>query len=171
MKKFILTMMIALVLPLWNADARKKDMSDLTALIKEYKSYDSFDCVSVGGVLLSLMRSMVRSEAAGDPDAMAALSLLKGINHITVADYDDCPSDIKASFVSRATAILGSFEMLMEAKDSESSIVIYGNMSHNAEILNDVIVYAPQDGALICIEGKISMSDLGTIMESTKKKK
>ena len=171
MKKFIFAIMVALMLPLGNADARKRDMSDLTSLIKEYKNYDSFDCVSVGGVLLSLMRSMVKSEAAGDPDAMAALSLLKGINHITVADFDGCPRDIKDSFVSRATVILESFDMLMEAKDSESSVVIYGTMNQNADVLNNVIVYAPQDCALICIEGKVPMKDLGAIIESSKKKK
>lgn len=171
MKKFIFAVMIALTIPFSyagasNSGAGKKDMSDLSALIREYKSNDGFDCVSVGGVLLSLARTVAKAEVADDPDAMAALSLLKGVNHITVADYESCSKSVADSFSKKAKAILQDFEMLMEAKDGESSVVLYGTMSNDAKLLKNVIVFAPQDQALICIEGKISMDDLGTIMES-----
>lgn len=164
MKKFIFTLMIALLLPLNHADARKKDVSDMTDLIMEYKNHEDFDCISVGGMLLSLAKGMMRSEARGDHDAMAALSLLNGIKHITIADYGDCAEAVRNSFRRDAEKILRSFEMLLDAKSDGSRMTIYGNTNPDSDIVKGLILYAPDDDAVICIDCKVSMDELGAVL-------
>lgn len=156
--------MIALMLPLNNADARKRNVSDMTDLIEQYKGHDDFDCISVGGMLLSIAKGMMRSEAKGDNDAMAALSLLNGIKHITIADYSDCAPGVKASFRNEAERLLRSFDMLMDAKSDGSRMTIYGNTGPDSDIVKGLILYAPEDDAVICIDCKVSMDELGAVL-------
>lgn len=164
MKKFIFTLMIALVLPIWNADARKKDVSEMTDLISQYRDNEEFECISVGGVLLSLVKGMVKSEAKGDEDALAVLSLMRGIKHITIADFSDCAPGVKESFRNDASKVLKSLELLIEAKDDDSRMSIYSGSSTDGKTINGLVLYAPDDDAVICIDCKISVDELGALM-------
>jgi len=164
MKKFIFAIMVALMLPLGNADARKRNVSDMTELIREYKGHEDFEYISVGNFLLSLAKGMAKSEARGDSDMIAGLSLLDGIKHITIADYSDCRQGVKAAFTADVRRILEDMDLIMEAKSDDSTMKIYGSMNASASVLNGLVLYTPQEETVICIDGKISIDDLGAIV-------
>lgn len=171
MKKLMLAIMLALMLPLAPLQAKKTDMDRLAALVKEYRGEKDFDCVSLGGVALSLIRGVAKAEVSGDADAMAALNVLKGVNHLTIVDFESCTGSVRDSFAMKVKAVLSDSEVLMEAKDGESSMILYGDMDPDGKSVRNIVMFAPQDCALICIQGKFSVSDLGTIAGEMKKKK
>lgn len=169
MKKLLMIAMVALMLPLMPAQARKFNYSQVSELIWEYKSNQDFNVVNVGGLGLSLMRAAVRSEG-NDEDARIALSFLKSVKHITVVEYDSCEQSLRDEFTAKLDAVLNGCDMLMDVHDEDSQMTVYGTMTKDGETLKNLVLYAPKDSAVICIEGNLNVKDLSYIVEDAKKK-
>ncbi len=93
------------------------------------------------------------------------LNAIKDIKQITIADYEDCPADVRDRFASRLSKLLDKDMLLMEAKDSGEKMEIYGEPSERGDELTDLILNVPGSGALICIRGRLKMKDVARIMD------
>lgn len=121
----------------------------------------SVEMVSIGGMALKFGKMVSGLDRE--------LPVMRGVKSMIVVDYDDCPAAVKDKFNARMAGELRGCELLMEAKDGNEKMSIYGTSSDDGGKISDIIMFAPEDGALICFFGTISASDLAELVNSTTK--
>ena len=102
----------------------------------------------------------MRIAAIDDPDAKEALNLLKDIKGLTIFSYEDCSDSGKNRIVRHLDKVLKGSELILEAKDSSSSFSIYGLYNEGAGTVSDLVMFAPEDCALIFVAGSVSMDEI-----------
>ena len=124
-------------------------------------SDSNIDYVSIGGAAMKLGKKL------GGLDR--EIPAIRGINSMLVVSYDDCPDHIKDLFNARMSNELRGCELLMEAKNDGEMMSCYGTTANDGENISDIIMFVPQEGALICFFGTISANDLSDLINSTSK--
>ena len=119
------------------------------------------EMISIGGVAMKLGKSF--------SGLNKELPIARGIKSMTVVDYGDCPEPVRDKFNARMTSELRGCELLMEAKDGNEKMSIYGTTANDGATISDIIMFVPQDGTLICFFGTISANDLSDLVESAGK--
>ena len=119
MKKLLLIGMLLLLLPVCPSEARGVNKTRLAAVVRQYNAEPDFEVVPVGGLLMSIVRGMVRKEidTTGDDDARRAIQLLDGLRKVVVIDYSNCEDNVKQHFNRDVAKVLKKADCLMEAKD------------------------------------------------------
>lgn len=164
MKRFLLITCI-LLLPLSAWAGKNVQKTQLASFISEYRHCEGVELVQLGTFATAAVRAMVRLGASDDEDSRQAISMLKGIRRLTVLDYEDAPDSIKEKMSRRLDRILNGSELLMEAKDGDDVMKMYGVLDKKGENVSDFVLYTPGDCALICIFGKVSMKAIAEIMK------
>lgn len=166
MKKFVIAF-ILLAAPLVLAAGEKErtvPRQRLLNVIKEYRGDKGFEVVNIGGLGLSALKTAARvsmaSEAADDPDSAAEIDVMndvmRGIRRIAVVDCEDAGPAVRRRFNDKVFSILDGCEVLMEAKEEGESVYIYGMMDEDGTTVRDFVVFSPDEGALVCLFGRIS---------------
>lgn len=165
MKRYLLLITLALSLcPFCLAGNSGQDnIRRINQLVSEYSSHPDFNVVRLGRLGLAAVKVVIRHDL--DEDSLALLNAIKDIKQITIADYEDCPADVRDRFASRLSKLLDKDMLLMEAKDSGEKMEIYGEPSERGDELTDLILNVPGSGALICIRGRLKMKDVAKIMD------
>lgn len=166
MKKLIIALALA-VLPLAGYAKDKESsvpMERLMSLVSEYSGHDGFEVVKLGSFGTSMLKTAMKIAAAkdGDDDIKTAMKLMKGVKKMAIVDYEDCTPAVKNAFNTRLQRLLGSAELLMEFKDDDESMKVYGIVEGDGSEVRNFVMHAQQDGALICLFGTIQID---TIME------
>ena len=165
MKKYILSVVTILLIGVGTNPASASEADNgrrIALLVNEYSYMDNFEVVSVGRLGLGLAKVAIRK--SGDEDAMALLGAMKDIKRIIVTNYEDCDRSVKAEFSSRLAKLLDKDQLLIEAKDSGELLQVYGVPSDDGTKVTDLILNAPDDGALICVQGTIPMEKVVEII-------
>ena len=139
--------------------------SKVTDLARQYGRKDGFEVVSMGRVLISALGVAASMDKDLDREDRAALNAFKGINKLTVVDFEDASESDKNAFRGKLESILGNMELILEAKDSGEVVKIYGH--DDGKNLKDIVIYCP-DEALISINGSIAMENIGRLIEAAK---
>ena len=84
----------------------------------------------------------------------ATLDKNKTFDNTTFVDLPARDED-KNDITYRLEGILGKAEVLMEAKEGSDRFSLFGVVDDNSQELNDLVMYAPNDCALICLFGSI----------------
>lgn len=138
----------------------------IVSLANQYKHNDDFEVVKVGPFLMKIINWTANKEA-GKEDA-DALSMMKGIKKIVVVDYENASEKIRSEFNAKVQRILAKSEILMEAKDDGDLVKIYGDVTHDGEKVSDLVIFVPNDGALICMMGTVDMKNVQNLIEGTR---
>ena len=153
MKKLLVTLTILLTgTMLWAGVPAK-----VQTLMNEYKHHDGFDHVSIGPLGMTLMKGIVLSDKDLDAEDRAALGAFESIRRLTILDFEDAQADVKARFISKLQRLLNGMELILETKDSDSRLSIYG--VDDGRTVRDCILFDP-DGTLIVVKGKIGIDKL-----------
>ena len=164
MKKKLLLMIAGLGIALQAAAMMpaKLNQEKLFSLISSYKRHDGFEVVQMGSVKTAALKMALRIALRFEkvPEAEAALDIMKGVRRLSVVDYSDCAKAVRASFESELERMLAKGDLIMEARDGNDMIRIYGVVSDSGEQLKDFVVYSPDNSALICIFGSVDVKDL-----------
>ena len=158
MKKYVLLVITLLLIGVGTNPANASEADNgrrIALLVNEYSYMDNFEVVSVGRLGLGLVKVAIRK--SGDEDAMALLNAMKDIKRIIVTNYESCDKTIKDEFTSRLKTLLDKDQLLIEAKDSGDLVQIFGVPSDDGSKVTDLIINAPDEGALICVQGSIPM--------------
>ena len=158
MKKYILLVVTLLLIGVGTNPARASKADNgrrIALLVSEYSSVENFDVVTLGRLGLGLVKVAIRK--SGDEDAMALIHAMKDIKRITITNYEDCDRSVKVEFSSRLAKLLDKDQLLIEAKDSGELLQIFGVPSDDGSKITDLIISAPDEGALICVQGSIPM--------------
>ncbi len=154
MKKLLILCVMVLACRLGSA----QQVSDL---FSKYAHVQNAESVSVSPLLIKFARLF----ADGD-DARA----LKGINSLRVLDLDDCADEVKQRFASDASALeVKGYESLMEASKNDEKTRFLLKMQDDVvrELL--IVCGGVDDCALIQIKGKMTLEDVVTLAENSKK--
>ena len=173
MKKFITLVLLLAVCATGFAGAgtgKGVPKEQLLSLVREYRHKDGVDVVSIGALGTSLARSVAKIAVRidGDTEAVNALKLANGINRVCVVDYEDCAPEVRDSFKSKLEKALSQSELLMEVKDSEDHVRMFGVVNDDASRIKDFVIFVPNDCALVCLFGSIPMEAVGKIVEDMK---
>lgn len=165
MKRITLIVLI-LLLPLGAGAGENVSKSRLSSFISEYRYCDGVEVVRLGPLATSAIKATIRISAAGDKDAVQALRALGGVKKVLVFDYEDCRSELKERISRKLDRILDEAELLLEAKDGQDGVRIYGVTDGEGKTVRDLVLHTPGGCALICVFGKISMDSIAKLMES-----
>ena len=97
------------------------------------------------------------SGAEDDPELREALKLLDGVRRLVVVEYEGGAEHQRKMFNDRVESALEGCELLMSANDDGSSVHIYGTLDEKSGRVGDLVVFTPDDGALICVFGSFPM--------------
>ena len=136
----------------------------ITAAISEFRRYEGVEVVRLGRVGTAAVKTLMRAAAQDDPDAREALQLMRGVRNLAVLDYEGCAPAVREKIVRRLDQALDGSELLMEAKDGNSSMQVFGIVDDANGLVRDFVLHAPNDCALICLTGTVSMDTLGKLM-------
>lgn len=166
MRKFVIVLCIAAVtLPLSAFAGSKPKVDQLSNLIREYKSHEDFESLSIGRLGLMIMSGIAKGDTHGDGDTQAAISMMKGLKRITIAEYESCSQDVKKSFRQKAEKILNSLELLVSHESDGESQLVYADVDEEGKWVSDVVVYLPEDCSMILLSGKLKTEQLRSIFD------
>ena len=160
MKKILFT--LVMLLGLGTAALAGEQNPQLRSLVSDYKGTEGFEIVDIGGIGLGLLKAAARN-AADSPEDREALKLFNGLKRLTVVDFSDAPADKREKFLRKANRILNDNELLMEAKDNDETVRIYGSSSKDGSLLEDIALLAGD--ALIFIRGTIRTEQVTELMK------
>lgn len=170
MKKF-LVLFTLLALSISGFAAQKPDKAvpkdKLLSVISEYRHNEGFHVIKLGNLATSLVRSAAKIavKVDGDQEAAEALKMINGVRKVCVVEYEECSGAVRDSFNSKLSRVLSGSELLMEVKDDEDQVFMYGIVDDDASAVRDFVIYVPEDSALICMFGSISMDALTKLIE------
>lgn len=155
--------------------AKGVSYSKLESLISSYKDAPGFDVNKIGrlgtGAIKALIKRSFKAESKEDakngtapadkdkgPDTNDIIKMVRGVKKITVVDYDECPSLVKAEITQKLDEILVPEGMIMEVKKHGDVMKLYGVLDEKSEKLRNFVLYAPEDHTIICLFGTISLN-------------
>ncbi len=146
------------------ARGRRTNSSEVVELIRSYNHEEGFEFVSVGNMGLGLMKMIARA-AAETEEEKAAVNMIKGIGKIYVVEYEDAAQGMKDSFNQKVSRVLDGAEKILEVKDDGETVNIYGTSADDGETISDLMIYVPEECALVCLFGTISSKNIADLIE------
>ena len=140
------------------AQQAKIEKSQIKGLIREYKGKTGFEGINLGSMLLSL------AKLSDDEDAAA----FKGIKSMTIADLSGCDSQTRGSFKKDFEKLIGTAQVLMEARDEGEAVRMYGNCLPDGSTIENLIIYCEEDCTLICLWGTIDSKNIEMAADEVK---
>lgn len=138
----------------------------LISLINEFQSKENFEVVKVGSLGTAVIKAVTGISATRnlDEEAREALKALGGIKKVAIVEYEDSAEDVRSRFTRKLDRILANSEILVEAKDKDDIMRVYGVVNSDASLVKDVVIYVPSDCTLICLFGSVPMDSLNKII-------
>lgn len=161
--KYILTIAL-LMLPFMVASANDGDSKATTkrqfaSFVKEFRHEEDFNAINLGSLGSSVIKGIIGAAADKDKDMKEFIKAISGVKSFTLVDYEDCSPTVKSKVQSRLDAILGSSELLLEARDEDDVVRIFGSISKDGSKASDIIIYT-SDCAVIYMGGTIDVAKL-----------
>lgn len=173
MKQYLLFALICLLSFTGCANGANNDKSKtvadggrLSSLINEFNPKDGFHVVKIGSLGTSIAKSIMKRAAKEDGDIQLVSNIAEGIDRIVVIAFEDADDSDKAHFKARLQDCLNNSELLLEAKDGDDRMSIYGAISDDAATIKDFLFYVPSEDALVCMFGSVSVDAVGKLIEA-----
>ena len=163
MRKLLILLILALV-SLTATAGRPASRARLNAIVSEFRHYDGVESFHLGRLATAAAKSFVRHADASDADTREAIALLDGVKDFTILDFSDCDDRLRDRIARRIDRALDGCELLMEMRDGDSGLQLYGALDERNGKVRDIVLYNAEDCALICIAGKVSMDAIGRIL-------
>lgn len=133
-------------------------------LMSDFSDYEGFETVQVGGIGTRLIKKFLSSAIdRNDPEERAVLDLIKGVNRIAIFEYSGCDGAVKDKLNKKLGRLLPDDNLLIDVKSDGTSAHIYGLVSDSGD-LEDLILHAPEENAVICLFGSISMEAISQLI-------
>lgn len=133
---------------------------EVKALLKEFKKNKGYECEEVGSFGLAVIKAVSKLEEEDDADGRLVVKSIDKLKGIIAADLSDCDLDVIFKFNARVEEFLKDAPLLLEAKDEDETIKIYGTVAPNGVYVSDVVIFCPQDAELTYFEGQINIDAL-----------
>ena len=165
MKRIILMVfLVAAAVGVSAGEKRNLATDAVLQLVMDHRGKPGFETISVGKMGLGLVSLVLRAEA-DDPEEKAVLDMIKGVNRFVVVNYKDASQTARATFAAKLNGLFGKTEKIIEVKDGEDEVNIYGTSVNGGESIDDIMIYIPSDCVLIWVLGSISADRIADIIE------
>ena len=164
MKKLLL--ILGLMVPMLATAAtfgNRASKNRIGSFIADCRHYEGAEVVHLGSFATSLGKGILKIVSIDDPEAREMLKMIKDVRSLYVLSYEDSSKSVQAKVNSRLEKILEGSQMLMEAKDGDDKMRIYGIVDEDGEKVSDFILHTPSECAVICILGSISTEAIAKI--------
>lgn len=164
----ILTALVAgPAVPVMTAKSDEKvRYGEVAGLVREYRHKDGFEVVSAGGFVLGLLKMAAKASAESREDR-EVLEIMDHLDRVVVVEYEGADQGVRSSFERKVSAILDDAEKIVEVKDDGDSLNVYGTMSKNGDRIEDIVIFIPEDCAMICLFGSISTDKIAELVKVT----
>ena len=165
MKRLLL--ILSLLLPLAASAARSTksvSRSELASIFSDFRRYEGVEVVRLGRIATGAVKGVIRLAGKNDPDMREAMAAVKGLKSLTVLEYEDCAPAVRERIEHRISHALRNGELLMEAKDGRERVQMFGVVDDATGTVRDFVLHAPENCALICLFGTLSMDTLTQIV-------
>lgn len=140
---------------------KKSEVNEaLSKAFTECKQYKGATVLELGSAATLIKGIAGLSGEAEDDDTKKALEAIKDIDDLTVLTFEDCSDEDKKVIKSKLESILEKAEILLEASEDGEKVQVFGTSKEGTNVVNDVIVYIPDECTVVCLMGSISMDDL-----------
>ncbi|MBP5625922.1 MAG: DUF4252 domain-containing protein [Bacteroidales bacterium] len=144
--------------------SRSASGARLNAIISNCRHYDGADVVRLGWLGTAAARSVVKLASISDPEACQALEMIRGVKNFTYLGYEGCAPEICDWIDHEVHRALEGFEMLMEFKDGESTMRMFGVVDERQGRVVDFVLHNSADRMLVYVSGFIPMDAIGRLM-------
>lgn len=166
MKRLLL--FLVLLLPLAASAAqpsRTVSKSELATVISDFRRCDGVEVVTLNRLATTAVKGVIRMAGSNDPEVREALQLMRGLKKLTVLEYENAAPDIRDRIQERIARALDGGELLMEARDGGgTSMQMFGIVDDASGTIRDFVIHAPDNCALLCLFGTLSMDALAKMM-------
>ena len=142
---------------------RNVDTRNIINTISEYKHVSGVHVISVGRLGLGLAK-MVANLSAESEEERAALEILNGINKVVVVNYEEATAAKQNELNSKLSRLLSKAEKILEVKDEEDNVNIYGTSVNGGDSIDDLMIFIPEDHTLVCVLGSISADRIADLI-------
>ena len=150
------------------ATAGEAPKSEIKKLIKEFDRKKGVEAVNLGSFAMSFVKRAAKADASDDDETMTAVRAMDKLTGLTIVDMEDSSKAVRSEFHRKFTALMGEGSLLMSVKDEGEDILFYGTSSPDGKTVDDLIIYMPSDGDLICLWGSIATEALAGLADSMK---
>ncbi len=165
MKKIIFATLSLLIATIVSIAANGNvDTRNIISTISDYKHVSGVQVISVGKLGLGLAKVVANLSAESEEDK-AALAILNGINKVVVVNYEDATAAKEKELNSKFSELLNNAEKIIEVKDEEDTIHIYGTSANGGRSIDDLMIFIPKDYTLICVLGSISAERIADLIK------
>ncbi|NLZ19898.1 MAG: DUF4252 domain-containing protein [Bacteroidales bacterium] len=165
MKKFLLILtLLAPLAAIASEPAKNVSRSEIASIINEFRHCDGVEVVRLGRLATGALKGVIRTAGVTDPDTRKALEMIRGLRGLTVLEYEDAPSDIRYRLDRRIERALQKSELLMEAKEDDSLMRMFGTVDDTSGMVRDFVIHVPDSGTLVCLFGSMSLEVLREAM-------
>ena len=162
MKRIIFALMMLAVTITGNAQTKTVD--SVISVVDEYSSDPDFEVITIGklGIEVAKLFGKLATDSKEEKDVLA---LFNGIDKMLVVEYEDAELSKRQQFESRLNGVLAAAEKIVEVKEEGNTLYMYGTSTE--ETIEDIIIYIPEDCALICFLGNINFDKLADLIKAT----
>ncbi|GEM_PF-1365332 len=170
MKKIITSIILCGLLVCTSVSCKNRQESDevsqdrqLAELVNDFRGNEEFRVVNLGGLATSILKGTagIAGKYSDDPQVTNVLKSINDVQGLNVVTYGDCEDSLKAAFNARLSGILNDDNLVMEAKDGEDVVKIYGFEDKSKDgALKDIVISVPSEGVLLCIKGSVDFNKL-----------
>ena len=164
MKKILFLLTVLLPLLASSAAGRNVPKSKITSFIYECQRYEGVEVVQLGGLAAMALRATIRVAATDDPEVRDVLKLITGIKRISVLNYEQCEPAVQARISRKLDRVLDGSDLLMETRDGDDLMQIYGVVDEKTGTVNDFVLHNPTNASLICIFGSIPIEKIARVI-------
>ena len=138
----------------------------LLALINDYRDKEGFDVITVGSLGTSIIKKMIANNLDKvDEKTKSLFKAIEGIKKIAVVDFGSSDAAVRTEFIQKMEKLLSRSQLLMEIKDSEDKLYMYGVVGRKNNKVSDFVLYNPDGGNVICLFGSIPLDSLANLAD------
>ena len=145
---------------------RNIDTKNIVSIISDYKDVSGVEVISVGKLGLGLTKIITNLSAESKEDK-AILALLNGINKLLLVNYEDAALAKRKELNSRLSELFDNAEKILEFKDEEETVNIYGTSANEGKSIHNLMIFIPEDYTLICALGSIRAEKIADLIKIT----
>ena len=162
MKRIIFALIMLAVAITGNA--QPKTVDSVISVVDEYRSNPGFEVITVGKLGVEVTK-VIGKLAVDSKEEKDVLALFNGIDKLLVVEYEDAEPSKRQQFESSLNGVLATAEKIVEVKEEDNTLYMYGTSTEVT--IEDIIIYIPEDCALICFLGNIDFDKLADLIKAT----
>ena len=165
MKKIIFVTLCLLTASFASIAANQNtDAKNIISTVSAYQNVTGVEVISVGKLGLGLAKGIANLSAESKEDR-AVLAIMNGINKLVLVNYEDAEAGKQKELNSKLSKLFNNSEKILEFKDEEETINIYGTSVNGGKSIHDLMIFIPEDYTLICALGSIRAERIADLIK------